>query len=77
MVFVPDFGTDQNAWHKIVPAFADAYRIVLLDHLGSGATDSSALALCHYLNLQPYADDLADLLAHLDVSGTVLVGHSM
>ncbi|ATG91002.1 hypothetical protein MKLM6_2793 [Methylomonas koyamae] len=73
MVFVPGFGTDQNAWHKIVPAFADAYRIVLLDHLGSGATDSSALALCHYLNLQPYAD----VLAHLDVSGTVLVGHSM
>ncbi|WP_231890917.1 alpha/beta fold hydrolase [Methylomonas koyamae] len=60
-----------------MPAFADAYRIVLLDHRGSGAADSSALGLCHYLNLHPYADDLADVLAHLDVSGAVLVGHSM
>lgn len=77
LVFVPGFGTDQVAWHKIVPAFSDAYRIVLLDHVGSGAAQNSAFSLCNYLNLQPYADDLADVLAYLDVNDAVLVGHSM
>lgn len=77
MVFVHGFGTDQGAWHKIVPAFSQTYRIVLLDQIGSGGSQSSAYSICNYLNLKPYADDLTDVLAHLDITNAVLVGHSV
>ena len=40
MVFAHGFGCDQNMWRFVWPAFADDYRIVLFDHVGSGGSDA-------------------------------------
>ena len=30
------YGCDQNMWRFITPAFEEKYKIVLIDHVGSG-----------------------------------------
>ena len=42
MLFAHGFGCDQNMWRFVTPAFADDYRIVLFDYVGSGKSDLSA-----------------------------------
>src|SRR3954449_10342773 len=37
MVFAHGYGCDQNMWRFITPAFADSYKIVLFDHVGTGS----------------------------------------
>ena len=42
LMFAHGFGTDQSMWRQDVPWFTDRYRVVLLDHVGSGGSDQSA-----------------------------------
>jgi sigma-B regulation protein RsbQ len=42
MLFAHGFGCDQNMWRFVTPAFADDYRVVLFDYVGSGKSDLSA-----------------------------------
>jgi sigma-B regulation protein RsbQ len=37
------FGCDQNMWRFLVPEFADDYRLVLFDYVGSGQSELQAL----------------------------------
>ena len=39
MMFAHGFGCDQNMWRFVTPAFADDYRIILFDYVGSGKSD--------------------------------------
>ena len=43
LLFAHGFGCDQNMWRLVAPAFEDAYRVVLFDHVGAGSSDASAL----------------------------------
>ena len=36
MLFAHGFGCDQNMWRHVAPRFADAFRVVLFDHVGAG-----------------------------------------
>ena len=49
-------------WGKILPWFTDRYRVVLLDHVGSGGSDQSAYDSATYSNLDAYVDDLMETL---------------
>lgn len=77
MVFVHGFGCDQNMWRFVAPAFADEYRIVLLDQVGSGHSDRSAYDPEKYASLHGYAHDLLEICAALELRDVVLVGHSV
>jgi sigma-B regulation protein RsbQ len=77
MVFAHGYGCDQNMWRLIAPAFADEYRIVLFDHVGSGRSDLSAYDRAKYSTLRGYADDLLELCQELGVENGVFVGHSV
>jgi sigma-B regulation protein RsbQ len=79
MVFVHGFGTDQTAWAQVAQAFGGDYRIVLLDNGGAGKSDGDAFDRdeSRYLNLRGYAADLIEIADTLNLSGAVLVGHSM
>jgi len=77
MVFAHGFGCDQNMWRYIWPAFADEYRIVLLDHVGAGGSDVRAYDRERYSSLRGYADDVLDICRELDLSDVVFVGHSV
>jgi sigma-B regulation protein RsbQ len=77
MLFAHGFGCDQNMWRHVAPAFADAYRIVLFDHVGAGGSDLSAYEPGRYASLDGYADDVLEICAELDLERVIFVGHSV
>ena len=77
MVFAHGFGCDQNMWRFVWPEFADAYRIVLFDHVGAGRSDASAFDRDRYATLEGYATDVLEIVGELELSDVVFVGHSV
>jgi sigma-B regulation protein RsbQ len=77
MLFAHGFGCDQNMWRFITPAFADDYRIVLFDYVGSGKSDLAAYDADRYASLDGYAQDVLDVCHALDLRDVVFVGHSV
>ena len=77
MLFAHGYGCDQTMWRFITPAFADDYRIVLFDHVGSGASDLSAYSRSKYSSLAGYADDVLEICSELELTNVVFVGHSV
>ncbi|WP_298399461.1 alpha/beta hydrolase [uncultured Azonexus sp.] len=79
LVFVHGFGTDQDVWSAVTPAFADSYRLVLLDNAGAGDSDVEAFerASARYLTLRGYAEDLVEVGQLLELRDATLVGHSV
>ncbi len=77
MLFAHGFGCDQNMWRFVAPAFEDAYRVVLFDHVGAGRSDLSAFDPERYSDLRGYADDVLEICRGLDLVDVVFVGHSV
>lgn len=77
MVLAHGYGCDQHMWRYVTPAFADDYKIVLFDHVGSGQSDLAAYDRTKYQSLQGYADDILEICAELDIEHGVFVGHSV
>lgn len=76
LVLGPGFGCDQTMWRHVVPDFADDHLVVLLDHVGSGASDVTAYSSRRHSALTGYAEDLVEVLEELDLEPAVFVGHS-
>jgi sigma-B regulation protein RsbQ len=77
LVFAHGFGCDQNMWRFVAPAFAGDHRIVLFDHVGAGRSDLAAWDRERYASLDGYAQDVVEIAEELDLTGAVLVGHSV
>ena len=77
LVFAHGFGCDQTMWRALTPHFADQYRIVLFDHVGSGASDHRAYDYDKYDSLQGYADDVITLIEAHSETPVIFVGHSV
>ncbi len=77
MVFVHGFGCDQNMWRLLAPAYADRFQIILLDLVGSGASDRTAYDPERYESLQGYADDIVEIIDAYATGPVVFVGHSV
>lgn len=77
MVFAHGFGCDQNMWRFVWPSFAEEYRIVLFDHVGSGDSDPAAYDVQRYSSLQGYADDVLAICRELQLRDVIFVGHSV
>ena len=77
MVFAHGFGCDQNMWRFVAPAFADDYKLVLFDYVGSGKSDLSAYDAERYAKLDGYAQDVLDVIHALELRDVVFVGHSV
>ncbi|MBF9222378.1 alpha/beta fold hydrolase [Hymenobacter ruricola] len=77
LVFVHGFGCNQRMWRLVAPAFADRYRVVLLDLVGAGQSDLTAYDPARYSTLEAHADDVLAVLQALDLRDAVLVGHSV
>jgi sigma-B regulation protein RsbQ len=77
IVLAHGFGCDQNLWRLVVPSLVPAFRVVLFDHVGAGASDPSAWDAQRYGSLQGYADDVLDIFRELDLRDAVFVGHSV
>lgn len=77
MMFAHGFGCDQNMWRFVAPDFERDFRVVLFDHVGSGASDWSAFSAQKYASLDGYADDVIEIARELDLRDIVFVGHSV
>ncbi|MGA8846746.1 MAG: alpha/beta hydrolase [Nocardioides sp.] len=77
IVFVHGFGCDQHMWRNVTPAFADEYRIVMMDLMGAGGSDVSSFDPQRYSSLEGYAADITEVVRELDLRDAVLVGHSV
>lgn len=77
MLFAHGFGCDQNMWRYVAPAFADDYRIVLFDYVGSGHSQLEAYDAERYSTLDGYAEDVLDVCDALDLHDVIFVGHSV
>jgi sigma-B regulation protein RsbQ len=77
MLFAHGFGCDQNMWRYVAPAFADDYRLVLFDYVGSGKSDLGAYDAKRYTSLEGYMQDVLDICHELDLRHIVFVGHSV
>ena len=54
MIFAHGFGCDQNMWRFMAPRFADRYRVITFDLVGSGKSDLSAYDASKYDTLGGY-----------------------
>jgi sigma-B regulation protein RsbQ len=77
MLFAHGFGCDQNMWRFVAPAFANDYRVILFDYVGSGGSDLGAYDQRRYSTLDGYAQDVLDICDALDLRQVVFVGHSV
>jgi len=71
------FGCDQNLWRFVTERLAPNFRVVLFDHVGSGASDPSAWDAARYGSLSGYASDVLDIVRELDLDDVIFVGHSV
>jgi len=64
-------------WRFVAPAFADDYKVVLFDYVGSGRSDIGAYDAERYASLDGYAQDVLDVCEALDLRDVIFVGHSV
>jgi sigma-B regulation protein RsbQ len=64
-------------WRLMAPIFADRYRVVTFDLVGSGCSDLSAYDREKYSTLHGYADDLLEIIEAVANGPVVVVGHSV
>lgn len=77
MLFAHGFGCDQQMWRFVAPAFEDAYKVILFDHVGAGQSDLAAYDPVKYSTLQGYADDVLEICHELNLTNVIFVGHSV
>lgn len=77
IVFAHGFGTDQETWRYVAPAFAARNQVVLFDLMGAGQSDKTAYDFARYQTLDGYVTDLLALLRALQLPKIVYVGHSV
>lgn len=71
------FGCDQSLWLPVVDRLSSDFRLVLMDHVGSGSSDLSSWDANKYSSLNGYAQDILDIVDELDLRGVTFVGHSV
>jgi sigma-B regulation protein RsbQ len=77
IIFAHGFGCDQNMWRFMAPRFAERYRAVTFDLVGSGNSDLSAYDRSKYASLDGYADDLLEIVRDVATGPVLFVGHSV
>jgi sigma-B regulation protein RsbQ len=77
MILCPGLGTDQTYWRFLTPYFADAWRLVLFDHIGTGDSDRSAYEVERYRSLDGYVEDVLEICEALEIRRAVFIGHSI
>ncbi len=77
ILFIHGFGCDQNMWRLIAPAFVESHKIILYDLVGFGNSDLAAYDKRKYGTLAGHATDVLEICDALDLTDTILVGHSV
>jgi non-heme chloroperoxidase len=74
ILFLNSLGCDSRMWDYQIAAFADeGFRCIGFDRRGHGRSDQPA----HGYDFDTFAEDIAALVDHLDLSGLTVIAHSM
>jgi len=77
LVFAHGFGCDQSMWRFLAPVFADRFRTITFDLVGSGGSDLRAYDRAKYGTLHGYAEDVVEIVEMCATGPTVFIGHSV
>ena len=77
IMFAHGFGCDQHMWRLLEPTYAQRYRTLLFDHVGSGQSDLAAYDRATYDSLHGYARDVIELIDAFADGPVLFVGHSV
>jgi sigma-B regulation protein RsbQ len=77
LVLSHGFGSHQGMWRHLLPLFADRYRIVTFDLVGSGHSDVAAYSRAKYGTLHGYADDLLEIVDATCDGPCIHIAHSV
>ena len=77
IVFVHGYGCDQSMWRFVAPAFESNYKVILIDLVGSGKSDSASFNPVKYSSLKGYAEDILEICDALKLKDVIYVGHSV
>jgi len=73
IVLLHGFLENSNMWQYLQPELAKEFRVICIDLLGHGKTDS--IGYIH--TMEDMADAVYDVLQNLNIENVVLIGHSM
>jgi len=73
LILINGLGYDLWMWHKMVPGLAEHCQVIVFDNRGVGKSDKPPGPY----SAQLLADDVASLLATLDIEEAAVMGHSM
>ncbi|MDL2143910.1 alpha/beta hydrolase [Flavobacterium tructae] len=73
IVFLHGFLENKKMWKDYVDFFSEKYRVITIDLLGHGESDS--LGYVH--TMEDNANAVQEVLNHLKIEKTIIVGHSM
>ena len=73
LVLLHGFLENKKMWHDLIPPLSKKYRIITIDLLGHGQTES--LGYVH--TMEDNADLVHEVLSKLRIRKAILIGHSM
>ena len=73
IVLLHGFLENKTMWQEYVDLFTEKYRVITIDLLGHGESDS--LGYVH--SMEDNASAVQEVLNHLEISESIVVGHSM
>jgi pimeloyl-ACP methyl ester carboxylesterase len=74
VVLLHGFCESKEIWKDFIPAFSDSFRVIAVDLGGFGESANLLPQLC---SMEAMADQIWELLQHLQISQAAFVGHSM
>ena len=77
LVLVQGFGCDQVIWDRILPDLTKDFKVVLLDHVGTGGSRAEAYDPVRYSSLDRYRNDLVEVLDALELQDAAVLGHTI
>lgn len=76
LFFIHGYGCNQTMWRFIYPSFEKDHKIILIDLMGNGESDSSMYDYSKYSDLNGYAEDIVQISEYLKLENVILIGHS-
>ncbi len=71
------YGCSQEMWGLVAPELQKTRRLVLFDHMGSGASQAAYYDKVKYGSLDGYAQDVVEIIEELGIGPVTFVGHSV
>ena len=75
IVLLHGFPTSSHLWSDVVPLLPEGHRVVVVDLLGYGRSDTATSAVA--LDLRSHADRVVAMLDHLGINFACVVGHDI